>query len=175
MSVGRLSWAEAERLARALSQCNACQTLEQIEMDSYASDVQDPRRSYLTHFCCFTQLRILRLIFPHCCIHLDNDFLLEIMSSWSHLRSLVFEYSYQTRGAITFRGLFAALRQCPHLHRLDILIDAVNIVIDPTTESFQYTSLQEWNVQSAQVMYAEVVARIIFSAPLRRHDLSHER
>lgn len=163
MRVDTLSWAEAEQVVRVLSQCKACQILEQIEMNTYASDVQDPRRSYLTHFCCFTQLRILRLTFPGCCIHLDNDLLLEIMSSWPHLRSLELEDSYQTQGTITFHGLFAALRQCPHLHELDLLIDAVNIDIDPTTESFRHTSLQEWSVQSTQVVDAEAVARIIFS------------
>lgn len=164
MRVDTLSWAEAEQVVRVLSQCKACQTLEQIEMHGYASDVQDPRRSYdLTHFCCFTQLRILRLAFPRCCIQLDNDLLLEIMSSWPHLRSLDLKDSYQTRGIITFRGLFAALRQCPHLHRLNLLIDAVNIDVDPMTESFRHTSLQEWNVQSAQVMDVEAVTRITFS------------
>ncbi|KAG2035834.1 hypothetical protein BDR03DRAFT_961689, partial [Suillus americanus] len=107
-------------------------------MDGDASDVQDPPplRSPITHFCCFTQLRILRLTFPHCCTHLDNDLLLESMSSWPHLRYLDLKDPYQTRGAITFRGLFAALRQCPHLYELSLLIDAVNIDIDPTTESF---------------------------------------
>lgn len=165
MWVNTLSWAEVEQVVRVLSQCKACQILEQIEMHTYASDVKDPpgRRSYLTHFCCFTQLRILRLTFPGCCIHLDNDLLLEIMSSWPHLRSLDLEDCYQTQGTITFRGLFAALRQCPHLHRLSLVVDAVNIDIDPMTESFQHTSLQEWSVQSTQVLDAEVVARIIFS------------
>ncbi|KAG1887361.1 hypothetical protein F4604DRAFT_1721596 [Suillus subluteus] len=152
ISLDSLPWAEAEQLVRVLSRCNACQTLEQIKMDGSASDVQDPPppRSSITHFCCFTQLRVLRLTFPHCCIHLDNDLLLESMSSWPHLRSLDLKDPYQTQGAITFRGLFAALRQCPHLHELSLVIDAVNIDIDPYNGS-------------AQVMDVEAVTHIIFS------------
>jgi hypothetical protein len=52
MRVDTLSWADAEQVVRVLSQCKTCQILEEIEMHTYASDVQDPCRSYLTHFCC---------------------------------------------------------------------------------------------------------------------------
>ncbi|KAG2119356.1 hypothetical protein DEU56DRAFT_123352 [Suillus clintonianus] len=177
MSVWHFSWAEVERLVRVLSQCKACQTLEHIGMRcSRSSGVHNPPGSSLTitHFRCFTQLRILRLDIPLCCIHLDNDIFLEAMSSWPHLRRLELEDNRQTRGTITFRGLFAALRQCPHLRRLELWIDAVNIDVDPTAESFQHTSLQEWHVESAQVMDAEVVARIIFSMLPCVHRLYHK-
>ncbi|KAG1727430.1 hypothetical protein EDB19DRAFT_2042862 [Suillus lakei] len=167
INVRALPWAEAERLVRALSQCKASQTLEHIDMHGgYCRVVQDPPSSSLvaiTHFRCFTQLRSLRLNVPHCCTHLGNDLLVKAMSNWPHLRSLQLEDLHQTQATITFRGLLTALRQCPHLHKLALLVDAVNVDIDPTAESFRHTSLQEWDVQSAQVMDVEAVARIIFS------------
>lgn len=162
MNISSLRWEEAESLVRVLSRCKARQTLEHIEMDSCTSNIQD-FPPLITRFHCFTQLRVLRLAVPHSCIPLDNELLLESMSSWPHLRSLVLEDPYQTRDIITFRGLFAALRQCPHLYELSLLIDAVNIDIEPTTESFRHTSLQVLNVQSARVMDVEAVTRIIFS------------
>ncbi|KAG1857976.1 hypothetical protein C8R48DRAFT_272544 [Suillus tomentosus] len=163
IEVNRLSWAEAERLAHVLSKCKARHTLEQIEMKGRASDVQDPPRSSIIHFCCFTQLRILWLDFPRCCIHLGNDLLLECMSSWPHLQVLNLQDPNQAPSTITFRGLFAALHHCPHLHTLNLLIDAVNIDIDPTGESFRHLSLQRWDVLAGQLMNPKAVARIIFS------------
>ncbi|KAG1742801.1 hypothetical protein EDB19DRAFT_1700420 [Suillus lakei] len=65
--------------------------------------------------------------------------------------------------AVTFRGLLAALRLCPHLDTLRIFMDAVNVDIDPTTESFQNTTLQKLDLTQSDVANVEDVARIIFS------------
>jgi hypothetical protein len=65
---------------------------------------------------------------------------------------------------VTFRGLFAAIHRCPRLHTLDIPLNAVDIDIDPTAESFQHTSLQHLNLTSLDISDAKAVARIIFSA-----------
>jgi hypothetical protein len=71
------------------------------------------------------------------------------MSSWLHIRCLDLRDSrLYLQSTITFRGLFAALRLCPHLCTLWLSMDAVNIDIDLEAESFQHP---------------EVVARIIFS------------
>lgn len=64
---------------------------------------------------------------------------------------------------VTFRGLFAALHRCPHLHTLDIPLDAVNLDIDFTAESFQHTSLRHLDLTSSGISDAEAVARIVFS------------
>lgn len=64
---------------------------------------------------------------------------------------------------VTFRGLFAALRRCPHLYILALPIDAVNIDVDPEVESFQHTSLRYLDVSDSDVADPEAVARIIFS------------
>ena len=46
-------------------------------------------------------------------------------------------------------GLFLVLRQCPYLEVLQLLIDTVNIDIDPIeAESFQHTSVQELHAYS---------------------------
>jgi len=49
------------------------------------------------------------------------------------------------------------------LHTLQVLIDAVDIDIDPKAESFQHTSLQTLDISSSPVADAEAVAGIIFS------------
>lgn len=158
-----LPCAEAEQLCRALSQCNAKQTLKHISIASHVPKVQESSCDSLTavtQLLCFTNLRMVRLNL-HYCIHMDNDLLLEVMSSWPHIRSLELMDS-QTPPAVTFRGLFAALPLCPHLHTLRILMDAVNIDINPSAETFQHTTLQKLDLTQSDVADAEVVARIIF-------------
>ncbi|KAG1733820.1 hypothetical protein EDB19DRAFT_2041103 [Suillus lakei] len=159
-----LPWAVSEQLCRALSQCNERQTLETIAILSHGIGLPEPSNNSLTvvpYLFSFTQLRNLRLS-PNCCIHIDNDLLLEAVSSWPYLRVLEIA-SRQMPPAVTFRGLFAALRLCPHLHTLAIFMDAVNIDIDPKAESFQHTALQSFNVAWSEVADAEAVAHIIFS------------
>ncbi|KAG1744564.1 uncharacterized protein EDB91DRAFT_191096 [Suillus paluster] len=164
MVLRSLPWADAEQLFRALLQCKA--TLEHIDILSRDQGVREPSCGSLTaitQFLCFMQLRTLRLAFPHSCIDLDNDLLLEAMSSWSNIRDLKLEDPNLRSATITFRGLSTALRQCPHLHTLHILMDAVNIDIDPKVESFHHTSLQTLDVRSSHVADSEAVAHIIFS------------
>ncbi|KAG2344159.1 hypothetical protein BDR05DRAFT_999319 [Suillus weaverae] len=115
----------------------------------------------VTHLLCFTQLQTLQLDF-HCSIFLDNDLLLDAMSCWPHIRSLNLLDPRNTP-IVTFCGLFTALRLCPHLHTLGISIDAVNIDIDPTVESFQHTTLQTLDLTESRVSDAKAVARIISS------------
>lgn len=160
-----LPCADAERLLHALYQCKACQTLELIRIKSYGSEVQDPDSSWagITQFRCCPQLRTLELEFPGCCTHLDNDHLLEAMSCWPHIRSLELEDKSCPQATVTFRGLLAALRQCPHLVELRMLIDAVNIDVDFTAESLWHTSLQLLDVRSSEVVDTEAVAHVIFS------------
>ncbi|KAG1733818.1 hypothetical protein EDB19DRAFT_2041102 [Suillus lakei] len=161
---GVLPWADIEKLCRALSKCNERRTLETIAILCNSLTLPEPSDNSLTvvsYFLSFTQLRILRLS-PNCCIHLDNDLLLEAVSSWPHLRILEIANPQMTP-VVTFRGIFAALRLCPHLHRLEIFMDAVNIDIDPTAESFQHAALQSLDVTLSVVVDAEAVARIIFS------------
>ncbi|KAG1869396.1 hypothetical protein DFJ58DRAFT_742471 [Suillus subalutaceus] len=161
----RLPCADAERLLHALSQCKACQTLERIRIKSYSSEVQDPDSSWtaITQLRCCPQLRTLELEFPGCCTHLDNDHLLEAMSCWPYIRSLELEDKNYPQATVTFRGLLAALRQCPHLDELRMLIDAVNIDVDSTAESLRHTSLQLLHVRSSEVVDTKAVAHIIFS------------
>ncbi|KAG2750219.1 hypothetical protein P692DRAFT_20873173 [Suillus brevipes Sb2] len=159
-----LPCAEAEQLCRALSQCKAKQTLEHISIASHVPKVEEPPCNSLaavTHLLCFTHLRTVRLNL-HYCIHIDNHLLLQVMSNWPHIRSLELVDS-QMLPEITFRGLFTALRLCPHLHTLRILMDAVNIDIDPAAETFQHTTLQKLDLIQSDVADAEAVARIIFS------------
>ncbi|KAG1733764.1 hypothetical protein EDD22DRAFT_362802 [Suillus occidentalis] len=161
----QLPLADAERLCHALSQCKACQTLEYIRIQSYGTEVWDTDSSWTasTQFCCCSQLRALQLEFPYCSANLDNDHLLEAMSCWPHIRFLALEDTSYREATITFRGLLTALRQCPLLTDLRLLIDMVNLDVDPTAESFRHTSLQLLDVRSAEVVDTEAVAHILFS------------
>ncbi|OJA13888.1 hypothetical protein AZE42_05395 [Rhizopogon vesiculosus] len=157
-----LSHAETEQIFHALSQCEAYQTLEHIVIRSKSTNVQGTDERSLptatTQLLPFTQLRILKLSLD-CPIILDNHLLFEAMSRWPHIRSL----ELQNTPRVTLRGLFAALRLCPDLHRLAIDIDAVDIDVDPEAESFQHTSLQSLAVGSSKTEDPEAAARIIFS------------
>ncbi|OAX33949.1 hypothetical protein K503DRAFT_748044 [Rhizopogon vinicolor AM-OR11-026] len=160
-------WVEAEQLCRALSLCKAC-NLERIEISTYCpADQERFSEQYSTAiktFLPFPQLRTLRLSL-HCPIYLDNDLLLEAVSHWPHISHLKLNRPRfpSPPPAVTFRGLFAALRECPNLQILQVSIDAVNIDIDPTVESFQHTSLQSLDVCNSPIVDPEVVARIISS------------
>jgi hypothetical protein len=162
MHVHVLHSAEAEQLFRALSQCKATQTLEHIDISSLTK-VQghnDPLTA-VRQFICFKQLRTLRLCTHHS-IFLDNDLLFEAMTSWPHIRSL--SLVDLSPPAVTFCGLFAALRLCPDLENLQVSLDARHIDIKLETESFQHTSLKTLVVGSSEPEDAnvEAVARIIF-------------
>ncbi|KAG1892906.1 uncharacterized protein F5891DRAFT_1176639, partial [Suillus fuscotomentosus] len=160
MDVFNLPWADIEPLFHALSQHK---TLSHITISSERGDreLQDLLGSSSTPIrqsLCFMQLRTLRFKFPYCCINLDDDLLLEAMSSWPHIRMLQF-IDPRAIPTVTFHGLFTALHQCPRLHTLDIPLDAVNINIDPTAELFLHTSLRNLNLTSSALSDAEAVAR----------------
>ncbi|KAG2738569.1 hypothetical protein P692DRAFT_20859584 [Suillus brevipes Sb2] len=158
-----------EQLCRALVQCEANQSLEHIEMTSFSQRMKPLKTvMVITQFFCFTQLQTLRLDFDYCCFKLDNNCLLEAVESWPHIRSLEL-VDLVTRPTVTFRGLFTALPRCPNLLSLDMPVDAVKIDIDPTTESFQHTTLESLNLARSSVGDAEAVARIIFFMSPRRH------
>ncbi|KAG2122917.1 hypothetical protein DEU56DRAFT_831018 [Suillus clintonianus] len=168
MHIPGFTTAKAEQFFHALSQCKASQTLEHIVIDSSYLVLKDDEEwgtplTAIRQFLCFTQLQTLQLKVCHA-IDIDNDLLVEAMSSWPHLRSLELDgYSGLPQPAVTFRALFTALRFCPHLHTLQVMIDAVNIDIDPTTESFRHASLKTLRVGNSSLGDAEVVARIIFT------------
>ncbi|KAG0695751.1 hypothetical protein DFH29DRAFT_879818 [Suillus ampliporus] len=161
-----LPYAEAEQLFCALSQCKACQTLDSISIISHAPENQEPSGNSSTvirQFLCFTQLQTLTLVLDNYSIYLDNDLLLKAMSSWPHIRVMDLTDHEFHPPTITFRGLFVALRQCPHLHFLRSPIDAVNIDIDPKAESSQHHSLRVLDVGLSDIADAQTVACIIHS------------
>jgi hypothetical protein len=118
------------------------------------------------HFLCFGQLRTLD-IYVGTNIYLDNDLLLQAMSSWPYLESLgLGDRGCNFLPSVTLRGLVAALRVCPHLHTLRMSVDTSNIDMDPDVESFQHTSLRTLTFEPWEMPHttdAEAVARIIFS------------
>ncbi|KAJ8594789.1 hypothetical protein M405DRAFT_450247 [Rhizopogon salebrosus TDB-379] len=89
------------------------------------------------------------------------------MSSWPHIEHLQLDDSECddfTTNTVTFRGLFAGLRLCPHLHTLQVSMDAANIDVDPKAELFQHPTLHTLDLGLSRVRDAEVVASIIFLA-----------
>ncbi|KAG1862651.1 hypothetical protein F4604DRAFT_1929406 [Suillus subluteus] len=165
------SSAEAGQLFRALSHCKACQTLEEmaITFDNYQdNDDQDPGNflTLIPHFLCFTQLKILRLHFDGSHIYLNNDILLQAMSTWPHIRILEIQDSGLIPSHVTFHGLFTALRQCPHLRVLQVPINIATIDVDPNAEPMPHTSLQilELKTTKSEIENPEAVARIIFTS-----------
>jgi hypothetical protein len=158
---------EAEQFFRALSDCKACQTLQQLEITIVSFGARSGNQGgFLTvipHLLCFTQLQTLRLICHFSYIYLDNDLLSEAASNWPHLRILEIEGSCLHPSTITFRGLFTALRLCPHLHTLRVLIDPADTDIGPN--KIQHTSLKtvDFDTSSTIVNIADV-SRIIFNA-----------
>ncbi|KAG2128137.1 hypothetical protein BD769DRAFT_1775710 [Suillus cothurnatus] len=179
MHVQVMPLAQAEQLFRALSRCNTCHTLEHIVIFSFDPDGDSDEEpvgnslTAITQFLHFTQLRTLGLVFENYPVYLDNDLLLEAMSSWPHIRYMTLANHQLRPPTITFRGLFDGLRLCPHLDSLQLHIDAVNIDIDPETESFQHTTLQKFNVGFSNVEDVEAIARIIFSMLPRVEKVRH--
>lgn len=177
MDVDFLSSPEAEQLFRALSNCESCKTLEKIIVLSlyheYDDDDDTPNNSLsaIPHFHCFTQLQTLHLACFNFCINLDDDILLEAMSTWPHMRDLEIEDLRMHYSPITFRGIFRALHLCPQLHTLQVPIDgtAVNIDVEP----IQHTSLRVLELKTlvSQIANAEALARIIFSCLPRINEL----
>ncbi|KAG1821754.1 uncharacterized protein BJ212DRAFT_1333319 [Suillus subaureus] len=169
MHVHVMPLAQAEQLFRALSRCNASHTLEHIVIFSFDPDGDSDEEPFgnsltaITQFLDFTQLRTLGLVFENYPVYLDNDLLLEAMSSWPHIRYMTLANHQLRPPTITFRALFDGLRLCPHLDSLQLHIDAIHIDIDAETESFQHTSLQKFNVGFSNVEDVEAIARIIFS------------
>ncbi|KAG2335908.1 hypothetical protein BDR05DRAFT_1006349 [Suillus weaverae] len=162
---GVMSSAEAEQLLCALSQCKACQTLERIIIRLSRGGPQDLPGSSLrpiTQLLCFAQLRTLRLHFPDSSIYIDDDLLLKAASSWPHIRTLQIEGPYHHAATITFRGLFTALRQCPHLHTLQFLIDAANTDIDLDAKPLHSLQILDLTITS-HIADAKAVAHILFS------------
>ncbi|KAG1851813.1 hypothetical protein C8R48DRAFT_361062 [Suillus tomentosus] len=161
---------EAEQLFHALSCCKACQTLEEIIICSPdEGDLVPPDSEPVTpvpHFLCFTQLRTLQLWFDNPCIYLDNDILLQAMSSWPHIRTLAINYldDHHASSEVSLRGLFTALTLCPQLHTLRILINLATIDVDPDAEPIQHTSLRTLellDISQSQIADAEALARVI--------------
>ncbi|KAG1813457.1 hypothetical protein EV424DRAFT_1557555 [Suillus variegatus] len=166
MHVRVLHWAEAEQLVHALSLCKASQTLESIKISS-RKQTQEHTSDSLTavkQFLCFKELRTLGLC-VHYPIYLDDDLLFEAMSTWPHIHSFQLMNWHPSPATVTFRGLFAALRLCPHLQDLQVSVDARNIDIEPEVESFQHTSLNNLIIDSCELeaVNVEGVARIIYS------------
>ncbi|OAX35171.1 hypothetical protein K503DRAFT_868444 [Rhizopogon vinicolor AM-OR11-026] len=164
---------EAEQLVHALTQCNACDTLEYVSVEGFDSVAKrglnkrsDKPSAVIKPLLCFPQLRTLDLSLHHT-IYLDNDLLLEAMSSWPHIHTLHLRSENvrhpQFQPTVTFRGLFAALRFCPHLTALSLDMDAVNIDVDPDAESFQHTSLHYLDVCNSIAKDPEAVTGIILA------------
>ncbi|KAG2040359.1 hypothetical protein BDR03DRAFT_949760 [Suillus americanus] len=173
------SSAEAGQLFRALSHCKACQTLQEmtITFDNHQdNDDQDPGNflTLIPHFLCFTQLKILQLHFDGSHIYLDNDILLQAMSTWPHIRILEIQDSGLIPSHVTFRGLFTALRLCPHLRVLRVPINTATIDIDSNAEPMPHTSLQrlELATTESEIENAEAIARIIFISLPRVTEVS---
>lgn len=162
-----LSLEETEQFFYALSNCKACRTLQHLEITIISfgprSGHQAGSLTAIPHLFCFTQLRTLRLVCRFSYIHLDNDILLAAMSNWPHLCTLEIEGSCLHPSTVTFCGLFTALRLCPHLHTLRVLIDPANTKIGPN--KIQHTSLKtvDFDTLSPMANTADV-ARIIFNA-----------
>lgn len=164
IGVETLASTEVEPFFRALSQCK--QTLETLTI--MWEEYNDPQRRPLTAIphllsLSFTQLRSLRLRSYDSCIYLDNNVLLEVMSAWPHLQALHIE-ECAISPSVTFHGLLTAIRQCPQLEAFGMLIDTVNIDVDPDAEPIQHACLQTLRLETPEspTGNAEAIARIIF-------------
>ncbi|KAG2096341.1 uncharacterized protein F5147DRAFT_656648 [Suillus discolor] len=156
----------AERLFHALSHCKACQTIETISFCLFDEDPEDVETlTPIPHFLCFTQLRTLQLIFNDSYIYLDNDMLLQAMSSWPHIHTLEINYSVDRAPSseVSLHGLFTALGLCPQLHTLLVPINIATLDVDPDAEPIQHTSLRSLGLETSEseIADAETLARII--------------
>ncbi|KAG2073426.1 hypothetical protein BDR04DRAFT_1094939 [Suillus decipiens] len=167
ISLDVLSSAEAEQLFRALSNCKACQTLEELTIILKDENLA-PRGNSLTvipHLLCFTQLRSLSLFCHDTFIHLDDDLLVEAISSWPHIHSLKIEDSGFRTSPVTFRALFTALRLRPQLYSLRVAINTADLDIDIDAEPILHSSLKTLWLEPSELLTAhpEAVARTVFT------------
>ncbi|OAX35892.1 hypothetical protein K503DRAFT_722293 [Rhizopogon vinicolor AM-OR11-026] len=166
---GGMPWKGADSLFHALSRFKAYRTLERITVSFHGPPTVLEHSGnpllMIRQFFCFTQLRYLRLA-VHRPTHLDDALFLEAMSSWPHIESLELQDPYPCTPTLTFRGLFAALRLCPHLHTLQVSVNSVNIDVDREAESFQHPSLQNLHLCSSRIKSAKIsndIALLVFS------------
>ncbi|KAG2096326.1 uncharacterized protein F5147DRAFT_818445 [Suillus discolor] len=157
---------QAEQLFHALSHCTACLTLEEISICSYDDGFvgDDESLTPIPYFLCFTQLQTLKLMFNNFYIYLDNDMLLQAMSTWPHIRTLEIDDSGDRvpSSEISLRGLFTAIGLCPQLHTLQVPIKIATIDINPDAEPIQHTSLRSLALDLSEFLIdAETIARII--------------
>ncbi|KAG1862639.1 hypothetical protein F4604DRAFT_1054890 [Suillus subluteus] len=103
-------------------------------------------------------------MFVNSCIYLDNDILLEAMSTWPHIHTLKIKDSGLRPSSVSFHGLFTALRLCPQLHTLQVAINTATIDIDPDAEPIQHPTLRTLELEASDfpITNAETLARIIF-------------
>jgi len=180
--VDAIHCSEAEQLCRALAQCNTRHTLEYVSIHSFNPTDERPDKTLavIKPLLCLSQLRDLKLTLRRS-IYLDNDLLLEAMSSWPHIQDLDLDSTNlrydnpPSTNTVTFRGLFAALRLCPHLLRLSLDMDAANIDIDIESETFQHTSLKYLDVGSSIAEDPEAIIRIISTMLPSVQGVRHQR
>lgn len=87
MKVSDLPWADTKPLFHVLSQHKTLShiTISSERGDRELQDLLDNSSMPIRQFFCLTQSRTLRFKFPYCSINLDDDLLLEVMSSWPHI------------------------------------------------------------------------------------------
>jgi hypothetical protein len=89
------------------------------------------------------------------------------MSTWPQIRILEIQDSGLLPSHITFRELFTALRQCPHLRVLRVPVNITTIAIDPDAKLLPHTTLQRLGLEATGSDYiienAQAIARIIFT------------
>jgi hypothetical protein len=163
------SSAEFEQLFRALSRCQALKEII-VTFDGYRNNNDQDPGSFLTlvpRFLCFTQLKIFQLYLHGSQIYLDDNILLQVMSTWPQIRILEIQDSGLLPSHITFRELFTALRQCPHLRVLRVPVNITTIAIDPDAKLLPHTTLQRLGLEATGSDYiienAQAIARIIFT------------
>jgi hypothetical protein len=157
--------AEVEELLHALTQCNASQTLECIVIELSKGLPQNLAGSSLapiTPLLNFGRLHKLRIHCPDSYIYLDDGLLLQAASSWPLIHTLQIYGPYNHSTAVTFRGLHAAFRQCPHLRTLKLPVDAGRMDIPRDAEPLYSLEILDLTA-SSHVVDAKAVAHIIFS------------
>jgi hypothetical protein len=160
-----MSSAEVEALLHALTQCNASQTMECIAIELSSGFPQNLPGSLLAPvipLLHFGRLQNLRIHCPDSSIYVDDGLLLQAASSWPLIRTLQICGPYHHSAAVTFRGLFAAFHQCPHLRTLKLPIDAGRMDTPHDTEPLYSLEILDLT-PSSHIVDAKAVARIIFS------------
>jgi hypothetical protein len=168
MNVDLLPWAEADQLFHALTQCNACDTIEDINITSEFESSSDPCEplTVVRQFLCFPRLRKLELS-VYLPIYVDDDLLLQAMSCWPNIQHLHLDnlHTLPPPPIVTLRGVIAALRLplCPHLQYLKICMDVSDIDIDPITDPWDHPSRITLDLNSVHVADPGSVAQAIFA------------